>query len=64
MIDLKKEYRTRDGHEVRIYAVDGNGRHPIHGAYLEGMIWWPDAWTPAGKKYDGFDDEKDLVLVN
>ena len=32
MIDINKKYRTRDGKEVRIYAVDGNGPYPIHGA--------------------------------
>lgn len=61
-IDIEKSYRTRDGHEVRIYATDGNGRYPIHGAYLEGLIWWQECWRADGKKYhDGFQDEKDLV---
>jgi len=62
-IDPEKRYRTRDGHEVRIYATDGNGRYPIHGAYLEGLIWWLDSWREDGKKYhDEFKDEKDLIL--
>jgi len=29
MVDPKKQYRTRDGREVRIYAVDG-GEHEAH----------------------------------
>jgi hypothetical protein len=32
MISMDKQYRTRDGREVRIYAVDGGGKYPIHGA--------------------------------
>jgi predicted DNA-binding protein with PD1-like motif len=31
-IDINKKYRTRDGHEVRIYATDGMGLYPVHGA--------------------------------
>jgi hypothetical protein len=30
-IELGKTYRTRDGREVKIYAVDGGGEFPIHG---------------------------------
>ena len=32
MIDMKKKYRTKDGREVRIYATDGVGHYPVHGA--------------------------------
>lgn len=32
-IEMGKTYRTRDGREVRIYAVDGESRYPVHGAY-------------------------------
>jgi hypothetical protein len=40
-IELGKQYRTRDGREVRIYAVDGgNGFHPIHGAILQPNGGW------------------------
>lgn len=34
MISLDKKYRTKDGKEVRIYAVDGAGNRPVHGAVL------------------------------
>ena len=29
MIDMSKKYRTRDGREVRIYAVDGAKDYPV-----------------------------------
>ena len=32
-MSMDKKYRTRDGKEVRIYAVDGCGDYPIHGSY-------------------------------
>lgn len=38
MIDPSKTYRTRDGQPVRIYATDGVGTSPIHGAYYSTMF--------------------------
>ena len=48
MIDKNKQYKTRDGREVRIYATDGNGHKPIHGAIREGESWVAYTWL-----YDG-----------
>ena len=48
VIDKSKQYRTRDGREVRIYATDGNGHKPIHGAIREGESWVAYTWL-----YDG-----------
>lgn len=48
MIDKNKQYKTRDGREVRIYATDGNGHKPIHGAIREGQSWVAYTWL-----YDG-----------
>ena len=48
MIDITKKYRTRDGREVRIYATDGGGHKPIHGAIREGENWIAYIWL-----YDG-----------
>lgn len=31
-IEMGKQYRTRDGREVRIYAVDENEANSVHGA--------------------------------
>ena len=48
MIDKNKQYRTRDGREVRIYATDGGGHKPIHGAIREDENWVAYTWL-----YDG-----------
>jgi hypothetical protein len=53
MIELGKQYRTRDGREVRIYAVDGGGRFPVHGAVkLNDGTWRQEEWTLTGS-YNG-----------
>jgi len=50
MISKDKTYRTRDGREVRIYATDGHGTYPIHGASNDSKYGWvPHAWLPDGK---------------
>lgn len=48
MIDKSKDYKTRDGREVRIYATDGGGAKPIHGAVLNNGKWVSHIWTAAG----------------
>jgi hypothetical protein len=56
MIELGKKYKTKDGCEVRIYAVDGGGRFPVHGAVkLYDGTWRQVEWTLTGS-YNGFDD--------
>jgi hypothetical protein len=53
MIDPNKKYRTRDGREVRIYAVDGGGRFPVHGATKQNDgTWRQEEWTLTGS-YNG-----------
>ena len=49
MIDPSKTYRTRDGREVRIYAVDGGGGMPVHGAILENGEWLTERWSAGGE---------------
>lgn len=64
MIDPKKTYRTRDGREVRIYAVDGGGDFPNHGAYhLPDGTWVPCQWVPSGKFLAGSEHPRDLIEV-
>jgi len=62
MIDKNKQYRTRDGREVRIYATDGVGSHPVHGAIKN-----PDGWRQATWMRDGYwasvDMGSDLIEV-
>ena len=53
MIDIDKKYRTRDGREVRIYATDGNGYWPIHGAIqLSSSGWVPVSWDNHGNAFN------------
>jgi hypothetical protein len=67
MIDINKQYRTRDGREVRIYATDGGLEHCMtHGAaksksgYWEAVSWY----TAHGGYYDcGTQHCYDLVEV-
>ena len=47
-ISMDKKYRTKEGHDVRIYAVDGLGYYPVHGA-----IWFENFWRPASWDFDG-----------
>ena len=59
MISMDKQYRTRDGREVRIYAVDGGGPYPVHGAYLYDDEWIMYRWVNNGSSYG----EPDLNLI-
>jgi hypothetical protein len=72
MIDINKKYRTRDGREVRIYAMDGAECLPVHGAikWVTGKGWEPDiagwrpcSWTKNGKAVDGEEFSCDLIEV-
>ena len=48
MIDINKRYCTKSGHEVRIYATDGGGDYPVHGAVLEKNYWRILSWDENG----------------
>lgn len=47
-VSMDKKYRTRDGREVRIYAVDGGGDQPVHGAARDESGWVPETWSAGG----------------
>jgi len=51
MIDINKQYRTRDGREVRIYATDGAMPRPIHGAVKSSYdsTWHSFQWHEDGR---------------
>lgn len=63
MIDPSKEYRTRDGREVRIYAVDGYGGCPIHGAIYEADGWHKASWRSDGRWCVTGEYPSDLIEV-
>lgn len=64
MIDPAKTYRTRDGREVRIYAVDGMGDDCVHGAMkIDGLGWQSVDWKVDGGYYAAREHELDLIEV-
>jgi hypothetical protein len=64
MIDKNKTYRTRDGREVRIYATDGGGPYPVHGAVLGTNFWSATNWSENGSYRINHDDhEYDLIEI-
>jgi hypothetical protein len=64
MIDITKKYQTRSGLPVRIYAVDGGGICPVHGAIKDDGGWYDDRWRVGGSYTDGgVDDPRDLVIA-
>ncbi len=64
MIDLKKRYRTRDGHEVRLYATDhGDKKFPVIGAISYNTAnTCSYLWTADGKSAVGY-SPSDLIEV-
>jgi len=62
MIDKNKTYKTRDGREVRIYATDGGGCWPVHGAIKtkDSGVWVNYCWSANGS---ALYSELDLIEV-
>lgn len=60
-ISMNKKYTTRDGREVRIYAVDGRVGESVHGAVCNQTGWSPYSWFPEGSYYNGKVSPLDLV---
>ena len=64
MISLDKQYKTRDGREVRVFMVDGGGEWPILGAYKDQDAWYCNEWTSKGThNYTGTTNGYDLIEV-
>jgi hypothetical protein len=64
MIDPAKKYRTRDGREVRIYAVDGGGLTPVQGAIRNDGHWYLTYWHEDGRWSEmGYELGNDLIEV-
>lgn len=62
-ISKDKQYRTRDGLEVRLYAVDGAIGEPIHGAIKKPDEGWVSySWNETGIFWGG-SDESDYDLI-
>ena len=58
-ISMDKQYRTKDGREVRIYAVDGGGYYPVHGAIKTDNGWDNTCWEKNGQ-YVTYQTDSDL----
>lgn len=63
MIDKSKQYRTRDGREVRIYATDGHPSLTIHGAIKLEDGWEIVAWRSDGRLGGYRETDSDLIEV-
>ena len=63
MIELGKKYRTRDGREVRIYAVEGGESPSVHAAFLNDDGWEAANWYRDGHWYKDEDHPLDLIEV-
>jgi len=62
-IEVGKTYKTRDGREVRIYAVDGLRADAIHGAIFEGTIgWYSYSWDSDGSYLGCEPSDCDIVI--
>jgi len=61
MIDIDKKYRTLNGREVRIYATDGKGTYPVHGAVKVDDGWLSYTWEATGTQ--GVSNVHDLIEV-
>ena len=51
-IEVGRKYFTEDGREIRIYATDGAGVLPIHGAILKECGWVASKWYIDGYNPD------------
>jgi hypothetical protein len=52
---MDKKYRTRDGREVRLYAVDGATKLSVHGAIKETSGWIEASWDSQGRRMAFYD---------
>ena len=63
MISKDKQYTTKDGEEVRIYAIDGKGAFPIHGAVLTDEGWEENTWQEDGGFSSNEGTHLDLIEI-
>jgi hypothetical protein len=63
MISKDKQYKTREGEEVRIYATDGAYDFPIHGAVLKDEGWEDNTWKNDGGFNGRSESYYDLIEI-
>ena len=62
-ISKDKQYKTRDGREVRIYATDGAGPYPVQGAIKRSEGWNCATWLSDGHVIRCRENPDDLIEV-
>ena len=63
MIDKNKQYTTRSGLPVRIYATDCGDDYPVHGATCISGLWYVRSWAKDGSCVAGNECDLDLIEV-
>ena len=63
MTDKTKQYKTRDGRDVRIYATDGKYPLIVHGAVHLEEGWKTASWTNSGKFNPYIEDDGSWDLI-
>jgi hypothetical protein len=63
MIDKYKQYTTREGSEVRIYATDGVEPYPVQGAIKRSDGWISATWLNDGHVVRCRENPDDLIEV-
>lgn len=48
MIEMGKQYKTRDGRDVRLLMIEGTPDYPVIGAVEEDEGYEPQSWTADG----------------
>ena len=62
MIDKNKKYKTRGGHEVKIYATNTGGTYSVHGAILlKNGNWGTGCWLKNGRNQTIGESRFDLI---
>ena len=62
-LSIGKWYRTRNGHKVIIYALNGMDPFPVHGAILTEDGWAIKTWNRDGYDWNISESPKDIVGV-
>ena len=62
-IEMGRKYRTADGREVRLYAIEEKGLRPVHGAILHNNVWVSHSWTCDGKDTPDAHCDIDLIEI-
>ena len=67
-IDINKQYRTREGAEVKLFTTEARSEdYPVVGEYYDEVLkeWCHETWTAEGRAwcYEDDDHPRDLIEV-